>query len=218
MPSGVLRASFPLGSTVDLRSADPVRDDLAHAVGWGPGRTVRAEVIAGLLLGAAGKLHPGSVAAVRLAGARITGCLDLADGQIAFLLELVDCLLEKRPELARARTRTVRLTRCSSPGLDASWAQVDGHLFAENCILGGTLELYGAHVTGEVILSGTRISTEHGPAVWATGSPSTMPSVPRAGSPARENSRPEARQPAKRIPRRSHSSPTQTATRSPRTD
>ena len=164
----VLRASFPLGGTVDLRSADPVRDDLAHAAEWGPGRTVRAEIIAGLLLGAE-KLRPGSVAAVRLAGARITGCLDLADGQIAFLLELVDCLLEKRPDLARAHTRTLRLTRCSSPGFDGSWTQVDGHLFVENCILSGALELYGAHVTGEVVLNGTHISAERGPAVWANG-------------------------------------------------
>lgn len=163
-----LRASFPLGGTVDLRSGDPDRDDLARAAEWGPERTVRAEVIAGLLLGA-GKLHSGSVAAVRLAGARITGCLDLADGQIAFLLELVDCLLEKRPELTRARTRTLRLTRCSSPGLDGSWTQVDGHLFVENCILSGALELYGAHITGEVVLNGTHVSAERGPAVWANG-------------------------------------------------
>jgi hypothetical protein len=153
---------------VDLRSGDPALDDLAHAAEWGSERTVRAEVIAGLLLGA-GKPHAGSLAAVRLAGARITGCLDLADGQIATLLELVDCLLEERPELARARTGTLRLTRCWSPGLDGSWAQVDGHLFVENCILTGALELYGAHVTGEVVLSGTRISTEGGPAVWANG-------------------------------------------------
>ena len=91
-----LRASFPLGSTVDLRSGDPAVDDFSHAADWVPGRTVQAKVIAGLLLGA-GELHPGSVAAVRLIGARITGCLDLADGQIAFPLELVDCLLEERP-------------------------------------------------------------------------------------------------------------------------
>lgn len=164
----VLRASFPLGGMVDLRSGDPVRDDLARAAEWGSERTVRAEVIAALLLGAE-KLRPGSVAAVRLAGARVTGCLDLAKGQIAFLLELVDCLLEKRPDLARAHTRTLRLSRCSLPGFDGSWAQVEGHLLVENCVLTGTLELYGAHITGEVVLNGTRISAERGPAVWANG-------------------------------------------------
>src|SRR5690242_18284965 len=76
-----LRASFPLGATVDLRTGDPAVDDLAQADGWGSGRTVRAAVITGLLLGA-GELRSGSVAAVRLFGARITGCLDLADGQL----------------------------------------------------------------------------------------------------------------------------------------
>ena len=29
--------------------------------------------------------------------------------------------------------------------------------------------MYGAHVTGEVVLSGTHVSTERGPAVWANG-------------------------------------------------
>jgi hypothetical protein len=173
-----------------LRSGDPVRDDLAHAGEWGPERTVRAEVIAGLLLGA-GKLHPGSVAAVRLAGARITGCPDLADGQIAFLLELVDCLLVERPELARARTRTLRLARCSSPGLDGSWAQVDGHLLVENCSLSGTLELYGAHATGEQSSAEPISALSAGMRCGPTGSLSIMPSGPRTDSPARENSRPE---------------------------
>jgi hypothetical protein len=109
------------------------------------------------------------VAAVRLAGARITGCLDLTDGQIAFPFELADCLLETPPQLARARTRTLRLTGCSSPGFGGSWTQVDGHLFIENCMLSGTLELYGAHITGEVVLNGTKISASRGPALWANG-------------------------------------------------
>jgi hypothetical protein len=163
-----LRASFSLGATVDLRTGDPVLGDLAQAGRWGPGHTVRAVVIADLLLGA-GQLRPGSVAAVRLFGARITGCLDLADGQIAFPLELADCLLEEKPELGRARTRTIRLTRCSLPGFDGSWMQVDGHLFVENCDLRGTLELYGAHVTGEVVLNATKVRAPRGPAVWANG-------------------------------------------------
>jgi hypothetical protein len=163
-----LRASFPAGGAVDLRSGNPALDGLAQAGDWGPGRTVRAEVIAGLLLGAE-QLQPGCVAAVRLFGARITGCLDLADGQIAFPLGLVDCLLEERPELAGARARTLRLTRCSSPGFGGSWMQVDGHLFVEDSILSGTLELSGAHINGEVVLNGTKVSVPGGPAVWANG-------------------------------------------------
>jgi hypothetical protein len=167
-PERALRSSFPQGRMVDLRSGKPEEDDPAQATGWGSERTVPADVIAGLLLGAE-KPRPGAVAAVRLAGARITGCLRLADGQVAFPLELLDCRLEERPELARARTRTVRLTRCWTPGLDATWTQIDGHLFVEGCVLSGALELYGAHVTGEVVLSGTHISAPSGLAVWANG-------------------------------------------------
>ncbi len=70
-PERALRDGFARGDWVDLRTGDPARDDFTQGAGWGPARTVRAEVIAALLLGAE-KLQSGAVAAVRLAGARIT--------------------------------------------------------------------------------------------------------------------------------------------------
>jgi hypothetical protein len=57
-PERLLWQAFPSGSWVDLRECDPVADDVAGAIRWGPDRLVRAEVIRA----------PG----VRLRGARIT--------------------------------------------------------------------------------------------------------------------------------------------------
>ena len=62
--------AFPQRALVDL-GADGAADD----------RTVRGEVIAALLLGAAAA-EPGRVPGIRLAGARITGVIDVSDGDV----------------------------------------------------------------------------------------------------------------------------------------
>ena len=51
-PERALWAAFPGGVRVDLRSGDPEEDDPANAGCWGKGRTVRAQVVTALLLGA----------------------------------------------------------------------------------------------------------------------------------------------------------------------
>jgi len=47
----VLRAAFPRGTWLDLRTGDADRDDPAWGQSWGRGRTLRAEAITALLLG-----------------------------------------------------------------------------------------------------------------------------------------------------------------------
>src|ERR1700721_765160 len=65
----LLCEAFPIGGWVDFRTGDPQDDDLQGADSWGPDRTIRAELLTGLLLGAGGSL-PGHFPAVRLRGAR----------------------------------------------------------------------------------------------------------------------------------------------------
>ncbi|PJT50694.1 oxidoreductase, partial [Streptomyces albidoflavus] len=55
--------AFPEGRWVDLRTGVPEEDDPATGAEWGAGRTVRAEVVAALLLGG-GPARPGGVAAL----------------------------------------------------------------------------------------------------------------------------------------------------------
>jgi len=75
-PERALREAFARGDLVDLTRARSVR-----------GRTVRAEVIAALLLGAVPP-EPGRVAAVRLHGSRVAGTLALAHATITGPAEL----------------------------------------------------------------------------------------------------------------------------------
>src|SRR5580700_3846488 len=58
-------AAFPLGAEVDLRAGEGTFDDPANADAWPADRTVRAEVLAALLLGAGAQI-PGRIAALRL--------------------------------------------------------------------------------------------------------------------------------------------------------
>jgi len=74
--------AFPGRALVDLGSGAGKARDVASAARWGAGRTVRGEVIAALLLGAR-PAEQGQVSGVRLAGARITGPIDVSDGDVA---------------------------------------------------------------------------------------------------------------------------------------
>src|SRR5689334_24149172 len=105
--------AYPTGTEVDLTGdPDPV---------------VRATVISQLMLGG----HPGEpgfVPAVRLAGALITGCLDVTGGEVGCELRLDRCILVERPRFANARTRQLRLSSCVMPGFDGGGLRADGYL------------------------------------------------------------------------------------------
>ena len=81
-PERLLWAAFPRGAWADLLACDPTADDLEDAAPWGPSRTIRAEVIAALLLGGCAA-EPGRAPAVRLRGARISGRLDLMGATVS---------------------------------------------------------------------------------------------------------------------------------------
>lgn len=179
-PERELWDAFPEGRRVDLRTrgtpapgtseADgpeavgPEADDSGRDAQRSPGRPVRAAVVAALLLGANDE-RPGAVAALRLAGARITGRLDLSGAEIRHTLSLEDCRLEGTVSLDGATTRTVGITNSRIPGIDAGLARIEGALDLRRSVLeGGALTLINARVAGELILTDARIS---GPGQWA---------------------------------------------------
>ncbi|WP_372346348.1 hypothetical protein [Streptomyces sp. KL116D] len=51
-PERELWDTFPEGQAVDLRAGEPEQDQVIDGGRWGPERTVRAGVVAALLLGA----------------------------------------------------------------------------------------------------------------------------------------------------------------------
>ncbi|MFJ1703915.1 oxidoreductase [Kitasatospora sp. NPDC088346] len=149
--------AFPTGARVDLSEGRAERDDPAGGAGWGPQRTVRAEVLAALLLGAH-TAAPGAVAALRLTGARITGRLDLAGARTEHELTLGGCYFEQQVSLRGASMRSTGLVGCRIPGLDGWLLAVDGNLFFEGSVIDGRLTLTRARVTGELRLSGVRLT------------------------------------------------------------
>ncbi|MEU8801269.1 hypothetical protein [Spirillospora sp. NPDC048819] len=158
--------AFPKGESVDLSSGDPAYDDLGQADRWGRERTVRAEVLVALLVGAV-EPQPGQVAAVRLTGARVTGSLNLGHAEVSVPLALTACSFDEAPHLYWASMNSVHLMRCRLPGLIASGTRVDGHLWLEGSRISGGLWLDGANITGILNMSGVQLANPGGDALLA---------------------------------------------------
>ncbi|GAA3589821.1 hypothetical protein GCM10022419_085410 [Nonomuraea rosea] len=158
-------AAFPHGREVDLRVGDPAHDSPADAASWGPDREVRAEVLAGLLLG--DPAEPGANPALRLSGARITGPLRLAFAEIGCPVLFQECAFDETLDLYQARTRFLSIGRCELPGLIASNLQVEGNLRLARSHITGELRLNGARISGNLTLNGAHLDNPGGAALSA---------------------------------------------------
>src|SRR5262249_27648920 len=117
---------------------------------------------------------------LRLAGARISGRLDLAGAQIAHALWLDGCWFEESADFLGASTRTVVITGSRVPGIEADAARIEGVLDLRRSVVEAldsspfnhvstALSLTDARVSGGVLLSGAEISAPGGWAVAAGG-------------------------------------------------
>jgi hypothetical protein len=147
-PERLLWLAYARGAWVDLRAGGPA-DDLAGAAGWGAERTIRAEVIRELLLGA-GTAEPGAAPAARLRGARITGRLDLMGAAVGCPLVCEQCAFDEEPRLVEAVTRTVRIVHSALPGFNGTRMRLDGILNLQACEISGVLRLDQARITGQL--------------------------------------------------------------------
>jgi uncharacterized protein YjbI with pentapeptide repeats len=138
--------AFPRGEAVDLAGRQRVG-----------ARTIRAEVIAALLLGAL-PADPGRIAAVRLNGARITGTLDLEHGLVTAPLRLRRCEVSDAIDLTGAKTRQIDLSGSKLAGLTAPRAAIDGNLDLSGCECSGALVLSGAHLAGSLDVQDARLT------------------------------------------------------------
>ncbi|GLZ15523.1 oxidoreductase [Actinomadura sp. NBRC 104425] len=158
--------AFPRGELVDLSTGDPGYDDPGQAERWGGDRVIRADVLTALLVGAVDP-EPGQVAAVRLTGARIVGSLNLGHAEVTVPLVLTRCAFDEAPHLYWASMNSVHMMGCRLPGLVASGARVDGHLWLEGSRISGGLWLDGAHITGILNMSGVHLANPGGDALLA---------------------------------------------------
>jgi hypothetical protein len=159
--------AYPTGRAVDLRTGG-AQDDPEHGDGWGEERSVRAGVVAALLLGA-NPAPPGCVPALRLMGARISGTLDLSGAEIAYVMGFEACWFEAGVGLNGAATRTIEIKGSRLPGLDLSMARVEGRVVLRRSVIEGRLWLLNAHLTGELTLTDAVLSHPGDWAVFAGG-------------------------------------------------
>ena len=144
--------AFRNGSVHDLRSGDPEVDDPAGDHPWGPERTIRARVIALLLLHGPPPLL-GRVASLHLVGAYITGRLDLSGGTVEPYLELRQCRFEQEVRLRECRLPTARIVGCHIPRLEAARLTTDGDLHLPRCTLPGGVRLTDASIGTDLMLN-----------------------------------------------------------------
>jgi hypothetical protein len=165
-PERSLWAAFPRGAWADLRAGDPAADDLDGAGSWGPARTVRAEVISALLLGACAA-EPGHSPAVRLRGARITGRLDLMGATLNCPLVCEYCHFDREPRFVESSAKTVRLVHSRLPGFNGTRMRLDGILNFWSSVVDSVIRLDQAKVTGQVCLREVTAGTGNGEAAVA---------------------------------------------------
>ncbi|MFF4715732.1 membrane-associated oxidoreductase [Streptomyces eurythermus] len=146
--------AFPRGELVDFREA--ADEDPADAAGWGPERTVRAGVLRALLLD--GPRRDGEIPSLSVAGARITGRLDLQYATIDHPVRLRHCHFDEAPRCYAARLRELNLSESVLPGLVAHAVHVDGVVRLTRARCHGTLRLGGARIAGSLYLEGAEVA------------------------------------------------------------
>ncbi|MGW7530484.1 hypothetical protein [Streptomyces sp. NPDC054783] len=145
------------GRFVDLRVGDVELDDPVQGGNWAAERTVRAELLVGLLTG---ERTPdgGRLRAVKLRGARITGALDLEAAELVCPVLLADCYFEEPVNLGQATAPAIRLPGCYLTGLTAEQLRTSGNLDLSNGLtVEGETSLRGARIGGQLDLSRARL-------------------------------------------------------------
>jgi len=151
--------AFPRGESVDFRTADD--GEAAAGDGWGPERTVRARVLRALLLRA--PQEEGEISALKLAGARVTGELNLMYATIDCAIRLSHCRFDDVPNLYGARIRQLNLSNSVFPGLTSATLRIDGVLRMTDCRFSGPVRLGGAQISGALFMDRAEFGTPAAP-------------------------------------------------------
>ncbi|WP_338703556.1 oxidoreductase [Streptomyces sp. Q6] len=144
--------AFRNGSVYDLRSGDTAVDDPHGGHPWGPERSVRARIVAWLLLAGPPALD-GRVSSLKLQGVQITDVLDLAGGTVVPYVEMKHCRFEKEVLLPEAHFTTVRLVDCSVPRLEGARVRTEGDLHLPRCRFHNGVRLTDAHIGTDLLLN-----------------------------------------------------------------
>ncbi|WP_432086530.1 MULTISPECIES: oxidoreductase [unclassified Streptomyces] len=168
-PERALWRAFRVGRTCDLTEGIAERDDPFGAWEWGEERSVRAEVMALLLLSGP-EARSGRVAALKLRGARITGVLDLAGGTIGPYVELQGCRFDGEVAVPEARFGTLRMVECALPRLEAARLHTEGDLHLPRCRVRWGIRLTDAQIGTDLLINQIQVWPDRrGRAIAADG-------------------------------------------------
>ncbi|MEU7554548.1 oxidoreductase [Streptomyces sp. NPDC044571] len=144
--------AYRTGSVCDLSTRAADHDDPHSGEPWGPQRSVRAAVVALLLLHGPPPV-PGRVASLKLRGVRITGRLDLSGGTVQPYVELQSCRFDSEIQLSETRFGTLRMINCAIPRLDASRLHTEGDLHLPRCRVARGIRLTDAQIGTDLLIS-----------------------------------------------------------------
>ncbi|MEV6955094.1 oxidoreductase [Streptomyces sp. NPDC051183] len=168
-PERRMWSAYRTGSVCDLSTRAAAEDDPHGDRVWGPERTVRARVVALLLLHGPPPV-PGRVASLKLRGVRITGRLDLSGGTVSPYVELQSCRFDSEVQLSEARFGTLRLMNCAVPRLEAARLHTEGDLHLPRCRVARGIRLTDAQIGTDLLISQAVVQRDNkGRAITADG-------------------------------------------------
>ncbi|MFF0424458.1 oxidoreductase [Streptomyces sp. NPDC004520] len=168
-PERAVWRAFRIGRTCDLTEGIAERDDPFGGREWGEERSVRADVVALLLL-AGPPARSGRVAALKLRGVRITGVLNLAGGTIGPYVELHGCRFDGEVVLPEARFGTLRMVECALPRLEAARLHTEGDLHLPRCRVRRGIRLTDAQIGTDLLINQVQVWPDRrGRAITADG-------------------------------------------------
>jgi hypothetical protein len=159
------------GRLLDLRVRQAAEDHPAQGPGWGPERQIRSQVLFQLLSGR-GELDKtfGTPMAVRVRGAQVVGRLNLGGLTLRCPMELYECYLGGRLDLAKSKAADISLRGSRlACRLSARRLRLDHNLNLERLACRGGVRLLGAHIGGQLNCEGATLTNEAGRALTADG-------------------------------------------------
>jgi hypothetical protein len=168
-PERAVWEAVEVGKPVDLRVGDAKRDDPATGASWDADRQVRARLLYELLTGIS-KPKQAPPRALKLAGAWLTGPLDLEAATVLCPLLLHRCYVDQPISLQEARVPALRLLGCHVASLNAGQLETLGSVeLSEGFTANGQVRLSGAHIGGYLDFNGATLSNPDGAALRADG-------------------------------------------------
>ncbi|MFG2716217.1 hypothetical protein ACGFX2_37655 [Streptomyces goshikiensis] len=141
--------------TVNLApNPEPYQVDANTGATWGSNRHVRADLIRQILLGRTDRCRPRKLV---LAGARITGRLDLEHLALTCHLKLISCYFDDTLVLDQAEASGIYLINCHLPSIEATQLHTRHSFKAQGCTIRNGVTLIDARIDGQLVLRNAKL-------------------------------------------------------------